>query len=159
MKRFGFTLIELLVVIAIIGLIASVILASLGAARRKARDGRRLADLKELKLALSNFFDDNARYPDNTEGLNQLSAATNPNCGNQACITVTPKDPNGSDYPYYQCSTTLYHLGANLEDADHPVLLQDFDAIPSGCSGSPIDSDDGDGCAGEAGRYCYDTTP
>jgi len=48
----GFTLIELLVVIAIIGLLASIILASLNTARQKGRDSRRLADLKEIANAL-----------------------------------------------------------------------------------------------------------
>ena len=48
----GFTLIELLVVIAIIGLLASIILASLNTARQKGRDSRRVADLKEMANAM-----------------------------------------------------------------------------------------------------------
>jgi prepilin-type N-terminal cleavage/methylation domain-containing protein len=44
----GFTLIELLVVIAIIGILSSVILTSLTAARKKGRDARRLEDMKSI---------------------------------------------------------------------------------------------------------------
>jgi len=57
-KNKGFTLIELLVVIAIIGLLASIVLVSLNAARAKARDVRRLSDLSSVMLALSMYYDD-----------------------------------------------------------------------------------------------------
>src|SRR6185436_8533900 len=53
----GFTLIELLVVIAIIGILSSVVLASLNSARKKGRDARRIADIKQLQLALELYYD------------------------------------------------------------------------------------------------------
>lgn len=59
----GFTLIELLVVIAIIGLLSSVVLASLNSARTKARDARRVADIKQMQTALELYYDTNKRYP------------------------------------------------------------------------------------------------
>ena|SRR3989344_7554095 len=48
MRNKGFTLIELLVVIAIIGILSSVVLASLNSARAKGRDSRRVSDLKQV---------------------------------------------------------------------------------------------------------------
>ncbi|MDR3571438.1 MAG: prepilin-type N-terminal cleavage/methylation domain-containing protein [Candidatus Pacebacteria bacterium] len=45
----GFTLIELLVVIAIIGLLASIILASLNSARGKGKDTRIISDITEMR--------------------------------------------------------------------------------------------------------------
>lgn len=59
----GFTLIELLVVIAIIGLLSSVVLSSLNTARMGSRDARRINDLRQIKLALELYFDDNRSYP------------------------------------------------------------------------------------------------
>jgi type II secretion system protein G len=59
----GFTLIELLVVIAIIGMLSSVVLASLNDARKKARDAQRQSDLKQLALAMELYLDDNGTYP------------------------------------------------------------------------------------------------
>lgn len=59
----GFTLIELLVVIAIIGILSSVVLASLNTARTKAKDAKRLSDMKQIQLALEFYYDSNNQYP------------------------------------------------------------------------------------------------
>jgi len=62
-KRHGFTLIELLVVIAIIGILASIILASLSSARGKARIAHTQATLKEIRKAIAFLEGDSGEWP------------------------------------------------------------------------------------------------
>ncbi len=59
----GFTLIELLVVIAIIGILSSVVLASLNTARTKGNDAARIANVKSLETAMELYYNTNNTYP------------------------------------------------------------------------------------------------
>ena len=123
----AFTLIELLVVVAIISMMASIILSSLNQARSKSRDARRVADVKQLQLALSLYYNDKGTYP---SALSALSPDY---------ISVVPNDPGpatGVSYVYAQ-STDSYVLQAKLENQD-AVLNNDVDATTLGvtCSDS-----------------------
>jgi general secretion pathway protein G len=129
---FGFTLIELLVVIAIIGILSSVVLASLNSARTKARDTRRVSDLKQIQVALELYYDANSKYP------TALTALVGNTGG--ASLAVLPVDPSGialnttsgslGGYKYAINNATtpsVYHLGAIMEQSSGQTTLDDND--------------------------------
>lgn len=141
-KRKGFTLIELLVVIAIIGILATIVLVSLNTARQKARDARRVGDLRQVALALEMYYDDNTStgYPGDADALDcddwtDLVAALQPDY-----MTAVPTDPGSNAYAYEADSTT------NNNDY---ILRAQTEGIPP---------DDGDvayfGCLCDALYYC-----
>ncbi len=59
---FGFTLIELLVVVAIIGILASVVLASLNSARDKGSDAAIKSNLANMRAQAALYYDENNTY-------------------------------------------------------------------------------------------------
>jgi len=141
----GFTLIELLVVIAIIGILSSVVLASLNSAREKARDSRRKADIKQLEIALELNYDKHGAYTQPENMCNDTSYGGLGACGNaggsgdwdansdlrdlitDGFMSVLPKDPlNNSTCKYtyapwnagqsgYTTGGQAYDLCATLE--------------------------------------------
>lgn len=158
----GFTLIELLVVIAIIGILSSIVIASLNNARKKSRDARRVADIKQVQLALEMYFDTNRAYP--------LTLGALVTGGH---IASEPKDPIGVGVVYAYAyspaaNPTYYHLGASLEESTNLSLSSDKDCNSGGITcpagvvynGVPFPGDDGAKClAAHAGNSCYDVVP
>ncbi len=128
----GFTLIELLVVIAIIGVLSSIVLASLNNARQKSRDVRRISDLKQIQLALELYFDANSKYPVASAGCD-ASTDNGLEVMEGTQIPQVPRDAGSSDTCYRYATVkddtkpTTYHLGGRLEDKKQGALKTDAD--------------------------------
>jgi len=139
MNKKGFTLIELLVVIAIIGLLSTLAVVALGSARVKARDSKRLADLKQVQTALELYYTDKDAYPtaaaavtlgDATHACLNASGFAASGCASPY-MGLVPTDPGSNSYSYVSADGTTYTISATLEDAVNG-LSGDIQAAPSG---------------------------
>ncbi len=175
-KNKGFTLVELIVVVAIIVIIASVVLASLGEARRKARDTARVQGVLQLQRALQIYFSTSGSFPAGDESA--LSAALTP-----IYIGSIPADPLGGSTAYqYQALTSptlggvcnsgnncqSYHLGVTLEGGANLGNLnsdKDGENVAGPTNGTTLDGIStaancgADAVATPTTDLCYDITP
>lgn len=93
----GFTLIEMLVVVSIIGILAGIALMGINRARARARDNRRIADLKTIQIALELYFQsqgDDGTYPYPADIYLNAPASF------RQFLATTPSDPRGANYTY-----------------------------------------------------------
>ena len=94
----GFTLIELLVVIAIIGILASVVLASLNTARDKGANAAVKSNLANSRAEAEIYYDTNRNYTDVClstatndiyDNVTAAGAATGASVGRDAAVSAT----------------------------------------------------------------------
>ena len=151
-KARGFTLIELLVVIAIIGVIASIVMVNIDQARMKARDTKRVSDLKQLSLALELHYNEHGSYTQpEAYAADCSTGAGSPSCGTgtdwapnsdlrdlvadgyMSALPVDPindatyrytYEPLNSDQPPYYRGGAAYDLCARLEGTGANYCIQ-----------------------------------
>ena len=123
----GFTLIELLVVISLIGILSTLVLANLNAARERGRDAARKSDLKNIQTALRLYYNDYGKYPENDSakkimgcGVPGTTACNGDepfSAGGQTYMSTLPADPlSDLSYQYERIDLDTFTLKACLEN-------------------------------------------
>jgi len=161
LKQKGFTMIELLVVITIIGILAGVILASLGESRDQARIASAQSHMKSLHTAMELLFTETGLYPHKENRYcPPLSGADNEVDLSTAAAGLVATDGNfpGWDGPYifnaidpwgtpfffdqdYQCTAGALGCGG-VADAGN-----DSSVIVSCGPNRQLDAGNGNACA------------
>lgn len=114
-KKTGFTLIELLVAMTIVAVLMGIALVSYQGARKSARDGKRKADLEQVRSALEMCRTDAGNYP-----LGSLSSGGNITCDGKTYMTI-PNDLLTDRIYSYSGAANTYTLCAALESGGEVV--------------------------------------
>ena len=129
----GFTLIELLVVIAIIGMLSSVVLASLNSARQKARNVTKKAELKQLVDALESYYIDTNTIPSNPTPYWSPIQNTLGILVTNGYIPKLPTSPDSNPYYYYDYGSYAI-IASRLTPREHGPFPKGWH-----CSNQPVD--------------------
>ena len=108
----GLTLIELVVVVAIIGLLSSIISVALNTSRMRARDTRRVSDLKQMKSGLDIYYANGNGYPD--KAVWDANVGKRMKCGTVDTLQI-PTDPlSPYAYTYTSSGTSTTGCGGTV---------------------------------------------
>jgi len=134
-KKKGFTLIEILVVIAIIGILAGIILVSLGKARSKARDAKRQSDIQQVLTAQVIYYGDNEKYMTGvaTSGIPAIGTYLGAFDDPQTNKHYEWLDNTACDQSF--CVYATLESGQYFAASENGTKLLDFNATPTdGCA-------------------------
>ena len=99
-KSNGFTLFELLVSISIIGIMTALAAVAYSGAQKKARDARRVEDIRSIQTAAEQYYSQNTyNYP------TTYIAETAWGIGGTNILESYPSDPKGDTYGSYSCAS------------------------------------------------------
>ena len=138
--QMGISVVEVLIVVAIMLLLMVALYRTLGRDVDKARDTDRKKDLKEIKIAFENYYNDNDCYP---------PADSLKNCGGTNLapyLAQVPCDKLGQNYIYLPVASAKgatcggYRVLTKLAILSDPMIEQA--GCPLGCGNLPVSVED-----------------
>lgn len=128
-KKWGFTLIEFLIVIVVIGILATIVIVLFNNASMKARDTKRLGDIRQIQTALESYYNRNAGYPSALTAGNSFVDANG-----EIYMAKIPKDPklteSGHEYTYTANGANSYILTYTLASGANNIAAGNWEAVP-----------------------------
>lgn len=147
----GFTLMELLIVIVILGILITLGGSSFRGSQIKGRDGRRKADLKNISVALEQYYTDKGQYPGDNSNSGKIYGCGS--LGTSLCdwgasfidqnsvvyMLKLPTDPITAQRYYYDAIPSggynkSYQLYTHLENTQDPEIITPNNASLTGTS-------------------------
>jgi len=124
-KRNGFTLVELLIVMTILAILMVMAVGILNpiALVNRGKDAQRKKDLKTIKIAFEEYFNDKGCYP-NQQDVDTWNVPTYCNSASVPYLSPWPCDPSGQPYFVLVPSCTKFKVITNLQnkkDKDIPT--------------------------------------
>jgi prepilin-type N-terminal cleavage/methylation domain-containing protein len=117
--RRGFTIVELIVVLAIIAILSSVVFGYMMAARKDARDTKRVSHVSQIQLALRLYAEANGAYPSHSSGI-VVGEGGSFDTALATFLPETPHDPLGPGDSTYQY---IYDSSYVCDGDSHIVLF------------------------------------
>lgn len=110
----GFTLFELLVSISIIGILTALASVAFSGAQKKARDARRMQDMKAVQTAAEQYYSQSANYNYPITNSGSWVSGTG-----STIIALLPSDPKSTGWTAYSYTQTTsdYCICASMESS------------------------------------------
>jgi hypothetical protein len=112
----GFTLIELLTVIAIIGILAAIIIPTIGKVRESARATQSLSNLRQIGMGLALYLQDNKNMLPAGQSVDNVAGGTTPvywSVGLNPYVGQNKQTGNGDISPFFQCPVYRGVIGSD----------------------------------------------
>ncbi len=140
----GFTLIEMLIVVAIIAILSGVVLAGVSNFQSRARDTRRIGDMKNIQNYLELYFNKCGHYPGGVDASGNCTTTAPTDWPTLTSTMTGGTNPVTSKFPQEQVASRAaycygvssdqlkYVVGAVLENDNNVLHGTENSAVPSG---------------------------
>lgn len=133
-KKTGFTLIELLVVIAIIGILSGIVLVSLSGAQNRAKDGRMISSMGQLRTAAELYYQNQGNYDAVERDADVAKLIADIIAQNGTVVVATSTASNVSTY----CAQTTLNASGKYYCVDSTFRAKDYSADPPCNTTGPV---------------------